>query len=310
MTWRIHRWTWRLDGPLFVGTAPAGALNRCRLFVPARTLWGALSAELARNDAPGAGDWTGNPYKKVADELQRDFRLSYLYPAEEVRRKWQAWLPRYQFGRGLAWQREDDHAGSTLIADRDFRRRLLYTRPATAIDPGSDTAAEGSLRETECVQPRWRDAAGRDKGVVALVGYVFSRTSDGGGKYGIDWLESIRFLFIGGDTRYGLGRLELVAIEPVQRENPFFGLEVDLREEFPVVRSSVVLAHTCGAQRMSGALEVLSGWDVGELIAVDAVPLWVPGSRAEEGTLRFRVDASGIWRFDQQNAPEASVTLH
>lgn len=305
MIWSIHRWTWQLDSPLFVGTTPAGALNRCRLYVPARAMWGALTAELARCTDP-AENWTLDQYKNVAEKVRKDYRLSYLYPAQEVCGKWRAWLPCYERGQGLAWRREDDH--SELIADREFRRRLLHTRAGTAINPGSDTAADGSLRETECLQPRWRDAAGRDRGEVALVGYVFSRISDGDGTHGIERLMPVRSIFIGGDIRYGLGRLERVAVEPVQRENPFFGLEVDLRKKDLVVQSSVVLAHTYRTRHMSGALEVLNRWDVGKLSAADVMPLWVPGSRnAGAGVLRFRIDPEGTWSFEDGAESEAST---
>ncbi len=51
MSWTLYRWTWRLESPLFVGAPPAGSLNRCRLYVPSRALWGALTAELARRRA-------------------------------------------------------------------------------------------------------------------------------------------------------------------------------------------------------------------------------------------------------------------
>ena len=51
MSWSLQRWTWLLESPLFVGTTPAGSLNRCRLYVPARALWGAMTAELSRRQA-------------------------------------------------------------------------------------------------------------------------------------------------------------------------------------------------------------------------------------------------------------------
>ena len=166
MRWCISRGTWRLESPLYVGTTPAGALNRCRLYVPARALWGALTAELVRSKEPNT-EHMANQYREVGEELQRDYRFTYLFPAQAVQGKWQAWLPIYKPGRGLAWRREADESSVGLIPERLFRRRLLHTRAATAIEPQSDTAAEGSLRETECIQPGWRDEDGSDVGPVA-----------------------------------------------------------------------------------------------------------------------------------------------
>ncbi|GIW70798.1 MAG: hypothetical protein KatS3mg102_0340 [Planctomycetota bacterium] len=53
MSWSLFRWTWQLESPLYVGMPPAGSLNRCRLYVPARALWGAVTAEIARAAAGG-----------------------------------------------------------------------------------------------------------------------------------------------------------------------------------------------------------------------------------------------------------------
>lgn len=60
---------------------------------------------------------------------------------------------------------------------------------------------------------------------------------------------------------------------------------------------------------MSGALEVLSGWSAGSLVSLNSSPLWVPGSYDNgDRVLRFSVAASGIWRFEERNEPEASTT--
>jgi hypothetical protein len=113
MSWTLHRWTWVLNGPLFVGFAPSGSLNRCRIYVPARTVWGAVTAEAARQAAQGEPH-----YKGVGDQLRNDARFTYLYPAERVRDLWLGWLPRYAPGIGLCWQREDNR-GEPLADEAD-----------------------------------------------------------------------------------------------------------------------------------------------------------------------------------------------
>jgi hypothetical protein len=307
MSWGLFRWTWRVESPLYVGTSPAGALNRCRLYVPARALWGALTAELPRHEQNGT-EVVADRYRQVGTDLKGDYRFTYLYPAEEVGGKWRAWLPEYQCGDGLMWQREDD-ADTEVRTDRVFRRRILHTRPGTAIDPGSDTAADGSLRETECLQPRWRDETGHDVGPVALVGYVLVRQSNGATKDRIERLAPIRSLFVGGDTRYGLGRLELVSREAAKPADQIFGQPVDVEGDDPIVQSSIAFAHASARGGVSGALEVLSGWDVGKQTALDAdgIPSWAPGSRIakQDGAARFRMDQLGIWRLENADAAPA-----
>jgi hypothetical protein len=85
VSWSLHRWTWRVASPLFVGAAPSGALNRCRLYVPARPLWGALTAELARDEADH-----DPAYREIGNELRKHVRFSYLFPAERVGSDWLA----------------------------------------------------------------------------------------------------------------------------------------------------------------------------------------------------------------------------
>lgn len=306
MNWRLFRWAWRLKSPLYIGTTPAGALNRCRLYVPARTLWAALTAELVRHER-NADQATGEHYKAEGKALKTNYRFTYLYPARQVDGQWRAYLPAFEIGSGLVWRREDAPE-EVPVRDRVFRGRILYTRPATAIDPWTDTAAEGSLRETECLQPRWRSESKRDEGPVALVGYVLVRNAEGFAQDDVGKISPIKSLLLGGDTRYGLGRLELDSIAAADPESGIFGCTVDVSQKNPIVQSSVVLAHASGEFGMAGALEVLKGWHAGEQDTISKTPLWVPGSGVTEGgaQAKFRIDELGFWqRVDGGVASEA-----
>jgi len=282
--WRLFRWVWQLEAPLHVGMPPSGSLNRCRLYVPARALWGALAAEVARRTG------TGFPcYAEVGEAIQRDARLTYLYPAEQAQGDWRAWLPRYESGQRLLWQREDNQDGEVL-PDRVMRSRLLVARPGTAIDPTSDAAAEGSLRETECIGQSWRTPTG-DVKPVGLVGYLLLQE----GSEIQQALQEIEELFLGGDTRYGLGRVRRVAWQPASR---LFGIVPDLDGPCPCLTAERVLAHASvpdEAATLSGDLEALAWWDRGQLrTAHDPQPYWRPGSAAPT-RLRWRIEESGLW---------------
>jgi hypothetical protein len=262
---------------------PAGMLNRSRLCVPARTLWGALTAELARRQTNGHPD-----YDRIGKDLQQQARFTYLFPAEQVNSRWCAWLPCYQEGQGLVWQREDKQGQP--IPDRIFRERLLVTQLGTAIDPDSDTATEGTLRETECVSPYWR--RGGEIREVALVGYVFLRQGSS-----LD-IQSIGTLFLGGDSRYGLGKV--VPVKPEETDN-VFGYMADLKQDEVFVRGKHLLAHTfpppdTSSVPIQGAQERLVGWDKNSLHSAGLVPLWVPGSVCEEEK-RFKICETGLWEI-------------
>lgn len=290
MSWSLYRWTWRVASPLFVGATPSGALNRCRVYVPARPLWGALTAELARLEADD-----DRRYRQVGDDLRKHARFSYLYPAELVGRNWLAWLPEYREGDGLTWVREGSDA---VRADRRFRRRLLSTRPATAIDPDSVSALDGSLRETECVQTRWRCDDESPESPLFMVGYAMCRTDHELG----DRISALKTVFVGGDMRYGLGRLERVAMEPA---TALFGATVDLGREEPRVVTDRLLAHALPHDDalMCGDQEAIGGWDMTGQQNDRRIsgPVWTPGSRCQDRRSRtWGILGSGMLRLVEE----------
>jgi len=268
-------------------------LNRTRLYVPARTLWGALTAELSRAEAANSVP----EYETVGDNLKDRYRFTYLFPAEMISGKWVAWLPIYCDGEGLRWKRED----GAVVTDRALRRRLLSTRPGTAIDTNTDTAEEGSLRETECIEMHWRPEKDGDAGPVAMVGYVFMKVAKAKDRYPPERrrIDKVDTLFVGGDTRsrYGLGRLR--RIEFVRSDN-VFGTSMEINAvDLLRIKSDFVFAHARfenGEPAMVGALELLGGWDRGSLRGL--VQAWQPGSRSSNGAMKWTIEGNGTWKAD------------
>jgi hypothetical protein len=286
MTWTVFQCVWRLEAPLFVGMPPAGALNRCRLYVPARVLWGAVIAEISRSrNGEGFPD-----YGKLGWEIALNCRFTYLFPAKKRGNKFLAWMPKFESKRGLLWHCDDE--GS--LSDRVFRRRLLNSRLGTAITPESDSASEGTLRETECINPLWRDLNCQDKScAVLLLGYVFLR-NNGFRKQ----LDNIDVLFVGGDTRYGLGKIRRVEWHEVSGDLSVFGKQVYLDGEHPGIKSNTIWGHALEDDRlpiqgMLGAKELLGGWGQGG--PWRGVPTWAPGSFQEKPAI-WLVDTYGYWK--------------
>jgi hypothetical protein len=286
MTWSLHRWVWLLEAPLSVGVPPAGALNRCRPYVLSRGIWGALTSELAQAGAHGFPD-----YRERGRLLREGARFTYLYPAASVGGSWRAWLPEYLAGRGLVWRREDQQPTSpdTALPDRRFRRRLIEARPGTAIDPDCDTAAEATLRETECMMTRWRPGSPGERDRVALAGYVFLDDIPAAE------LDAATTLFVGGDTRYGLGRMRRIALAEA---DTVFGARAVLDGRNPRVIGRRLLAHGISGRQLQGAKEALTAWDrtAADPFTSLGVPRWAPGSRSLEEDVAWQIDPEGTWR--------------
>lgn len=282
-TWTAYQWIWRLDSPLFIGMPPAGSLNRCRLYVPSRVIHGALAAEFARlKDNPFPD------YGKLGHELALNCRFTYLYPAEKTGGSYVVWLPRYKSGKGLCWRQQDNDEDTS---DRNFRSRLLSSIAGTSIAPDTDSALEGSLHETECINPFWRSSAGNQVELkpMYLAGYVFLR-NNGFKKQ----LESSDLHFLGGDTRYGLGKVRL---EKVESSNKVFGNEVVLDGDDPAIESDYVFGHALvkNNTNIRGQQELLGGWEQrnpweGELS-------WCPGSFCDK-PMKWMIekDKYGYWK--------------
>jgi len=288
MSWKVYRWVWRLEAPMYIGMPPAGSLNRCRLYVPARTLWGAFTAEIARSD-----NFQGFPdYNRTGERITSDCRFTYLYPAEKSRDDYKLYLPMYKKDRGLQWLYGDDKR----LSNREVRLRLLSTRPGTAIDPENVAAVEGSLRETECVNPWWRRCGDKEEQKpVFMVGYIFTRNTEIKER-----MDSINTLFVGGDTRYGLGKLS--RLDGLESKGTVFKKQVVLDGDDPGIQSKTAWGHVKDkrTEGIYGAKELWGGWNMGELQC--GKTYWVPGSSVVDRIdCNWLIDEYGYWKLSERN---------
>ncbi len=298
MNWTLYQWVWQLESPLFIGMPPASALNRCRLYVPARAIWGAMTAEISRSQS----NENMPDYKKFGEQVKQHYRFTYLYPAEYINGKYLPWLPHYEQNNrnsGLFWHLQHDKKNEHLQkGDRAFRQKLLHTRAGTSIDPNMDSAAEGTLRETECMNPWWRNDSESDNTLrpVYLLGYVFMNDS-------APEVDHIHTLFLGGDTRYGLGKICRVDWRELSNNQNVFGKPVDLNDQNPVIQSETIWGHapvnnSSSQNDLRGTQEHIGGWDIAKGSSYAGALAWTPGSCLEESKeqKRWDIDESGFWR--------------
>jgi hypothetical protein len=204
MAWRVYRTEFHPRTPTHVGFLALGFIQRTRLYIPGRTLWGAVTARLCRAlyDQPDTG-----AYRLVGTVVKEALRFTYIYPFWEGK----TFIPRYGEG-GLLYGPE-----TGFVTASEFEGVLVGGYGSTAINPFLSAAEEGSLHEIETLLPRTRSGAR-----VAFVGYLLAcerraedievRPSDEGISVsngmrtvdlGPDVLEIIQ---VGGERCYGYGR--------------------------------------------------------------------------------------------------------
>jgi len=283
MSWKIHRIVFRLRSLLHIGCGRVGNLQRTRLYVPGRVLWGALTMRLTRDAANGTGPAADSQdYKRVGDEVHRCLGYTYFYPAARTGKTYQ-----------IAWPWADE---------REFSRRFLSSYCGTALDYPQQSAATGMLREVEFISPTTLDTGEP----VFLAGYVFER--DG---CPLAWKDACKRLQIGGERGYGWGDLELMeAVEQID-EDLFDGkAKFKGAGERPVISLSAnkmsrsLLAHTSVENlSASGKLEPLVGREwrsynkharhAGQHVEFSGV-YFVPGSTVNRA-LDFAIREFGLW---------------
>jgi hypothetical protein len=266
MEWTPWFVSFRLISPLHIGCKKIGNLQVTRPYVPGKTLWGALTARLVRDE----GD---NNYNDVGVRVNKELRLSYFYPStsQDNVELW-PWDNR-------EWDNRDD-----------FNWKFIGSYVSTALD--GDTAEEGSLHEVEYISPTTRDGS-----PVFLVGYIFEKTG-----CQLKWKEALKRIQLGGERGYGWGRIELIG-EPVKKCSFFNSYVFDCAGSDPgitVEKNKPILAHAqIEGLDCHGTIEPLVGRETdnnkrfgGVLSRADIC--WLPGSIVKESEV-FRIIEHGIW---------------
>lgn len=263
MTWKMYSVTFRLLSPLHVGWFKQGNLQRTRPYLSGKTLWGALTARLARME--------DGSYEKTGNQVNEWLAFSYFYPSTQERNIW-------------PWGEQAD----------EFTWHYLGSYASTALNYDQNSAEEGSLHETECINPYTRQGE-----PVYLVGYIFEKEG-----CSIKWQEALKRLQLGGERKYGWGRVRVIG-EPQKTSVFWRGWEVsDLNGERPILVSEEVarlyahLRYSDSTDSVQGTLEPLVGRETqvdsehGQHVQFYGLA-WAPGSICKAG-LRVKIGEFGI----------------
>ncbi|MDM7913338.1 MAG: hypothetical protein QUS09_09600 [Methanotrichaceae archaeon] len=286
MTWQLFRLIYELCSPLHIGYHKVGNVQRTRYYVPARNLWGAVTERLARSGFI-AQNATEGDYREIGKWVQEHCAFSYFFLSKENH----LFTPRFT-EKGLQY-------GELTAAE--FERRYLGAHVTTALDSATTSVSQGSLHEVEFVSHH--PLKGEAFASLCLQGWVFldetaSRflgTED-------KWKKWLGTLQIGGERRYGFGRIRLVEMKS---DGQLCELEVQCDGDRPQVRlntDQALLAHALvDGIRARGLIEPLVGRQTQHsqhfgMGLTQGRICWVPGSILEADT-PIQLNQEGYWKF-------------
>ena len=285
MGWKAYRLVYQAKSPIHIGWHTLGYIKLTRYYITGKAMWGTFTANLTR-----AGEEKNTKaYQKYGELFKTDVLLSYFYPALDPDIPL---LPKFS-ADGLKY------GGCT---EADFERLFIKSYGQTAVLPDSNTAEDESLHESEFIAP----CVGEEQSPVCFVGYIFikdgARTKDnesvGWDSGDIQLKGALSEIFIGGDRKYGWGRLTLINKTETA---DMFGLNIDNFPKIQILAGAPIPAHLTlnTSVNLRGNIEPLVGreWDnkgAGQLIkSANSGAYWMPGSVLTEG-VDLMIDKFGL----------------
>lgn len=269
MAWSFYRVSLRIVSPIHIGWRKTDNLQQTRPYVLAKTMWGALTARLARDK----GNFN---YEEIGHKVAENLRFTYFYPTTKPHKTDIKDIKIDIF----PWENIDD-----------FSWKYLNSSQNTALN--QKTAEEGSLHETEYISPKTRTGD-----CVYLLGYIFEK-----GACDLQWRDSLNKIQLGGERGYGWGRVETVDIFKLNEEC-FEGCTVDISQDSPIInvkKNKCVLAHTLAIDLdLNGVIEPFVGRETSKKESFggkfsNAEICWLPGSIMKDNK-KFEIMPTGLWK--------------
>lgn len=294
MGWQAATLTYRARSPLLLGDHKLGFIQRTRYFIPGWTLWGALTATLARAVFAEAD---GAHYEAVGRWVAEQLLTSYAYLLVD--------------GKSTAPQFKDGQWTYGPLPAAQFEARFVTSLGQTAIAPESFTAQTNTLHETEALSPHDLATSEPARWQFTLYRQVSEstkeRVSEKLAALSLDDLSAaLKMLTVGADRSMGLGWLEQ---EQVSTWQPVAGdtwpVPVDWDTGQKILRAHVRVEGLSGDQ-VRGRVEAIpwrwwkntpdadgKSWGPGQQMSMQA--FYVPGCKVM-GAWQPVIGPYGIWQ--------------
>lgn len=293
MGWKAYKLVYQAKSPVHIGWHTLGYIKLTRYYITGKNIWGAMTANIVRTL------YRHEDYRAVGELLKNNILISYFYPAINFQNPL---LPKFQ-DNGLYYGQ---------YSESDFERLFIQSYGQTAVLPESNTAEDQSLHESDFISHYIEGEDTKKHQNVYFVGYIFIHNSASHKGQTLTWENierAITEIFVGGDRKYGWGRLLLETEKTAEvTDGKIFGNQLEPKDGdvcFKIAKNTHIPAHlelkTEGNIKISGNIEPLVGLDwgthetspgkigAGQKIS-NAKICWMPGSfvvEAEGGKLKI-----------------------
>lgn len=283
MTWQVYEAKYELQSPMHIGYHKVGNVQRTRCYIPARNLWGAVTETLTRRGFH-TDDVTKGDYAGVGEWVKEHSAFSYWFIEEN--------------GNMLSPIYEDGKLKYGPYSVTEFERLYLSSHVTTALDAATTSAEDGSLHEVEFITPYRQDGTRTIIGGLVFLDEIANAVLGEEKK----WRAYLGDLQIGGERRYGFGRLCCLGFQNDGTASERYRLDGD-RPMVRVMKSKPLLAHTpANDLRGRGMIEPLVGRrtdarksDAFGCELTRATVCWAPGTLVED-TEWFEIGREGMWK--------------
>jgi len=180
---------------MHLGIRGYGVLSETRIFITGQTMWGALTNTYGKNKK-----WPN----RDNDENKKTFEtISCFYPSFSENCN-DVMMPKFKDGEFYLEN----------YSEKDFRNEFVDSFMSTAILPTSLAAKDKSLHEMEVILPQSKSNENKKQKQLYWIGLLCIEENIKNNFLKKNELEII----VGGDSRYGLGRLKLEEIKEVNNE--------------------------------------------------------------------------------------------
>ena len=219
--------------PIHIGMGNYGVVNETRIFIPGWTMWGALTkAYNLQNNKP------------LSENQDLFENISCFYPCFNKNGE-NVLFPEFKEGEFYLGDYSED----------EFRAKFVDTFISTAINPNTNTALDESLHELNIILPS------------AKADYLEKEEEKQLYWVGIIGLENDNIdipneIYIGGDIRYGLGKLILI------NKNNLFDNELNIWTQksgyIPATEENLTNSQN-KAKKLELLVELTNSWEKSEL---------------------------------------------